>query len=115
MFCTALYLMVGRLRRIKGSYQFDRSLRGDLKHALAVATYQVNLSKVMRWNALPIGTFILLGILESGKSIWIAVGIFLFLLLASYAGGWEHNIYKTRKRELETLQNKLEKDEPDVN
>jgi hypothetical protein len=80
-----------------------------------VATYQVNLSKVMRWNALPIGTFILLGILESGKSIWIAVGIFLFLLLASYAGGWEHNIYKTRKRELETLQNKLEKDEPDVN
>lgn len=108
MLSTALYLLVSRIRRIKGDHRFDRSMRGDLNHAISIATYQVRLSQLMRWNILPIGILILLGVWEGGKSLWLAVGIVIFFVLTNYAAGWEHNIYKARKRELEILQNKLE-------
>lgn len=111
MFTIALYLLVSRIRRIKENYRFDRSMRGDLDHAISMATYQVRLSQLGRWNILPIGIFILLGVWEGGKSFWIAVGILIFLALAYYAAGWEHNIYKARKRELELLQQKLENED----
>ena len=108
MLISALYLLVSRTRRISGNRRFDRSLRGDLTHAISMATYQVHLSRLMRWNILPIGILTLLGIWDHGKPAWIIVGILLFFVLANYAGGWEHRIYKARKRELEILQDKLE-------
>jgi hypothetical protein len=73
-----------------------------------VATYQVRFSQLMRWNILPIGIFSLLGVWESGKSVWQTVGILIIFVLGHYAAGWELSIYKARKRELEILQNKLE-------
>jgi hypothetical protein len=107
----ALYVLISRVRRIKRDRQFDRSMRGDLQHAILVATYQVRLSRLMRWNVLPIGIITLLGVWETGKSIWLAVGILLFAVVANYAAGWEHGIYKRKKRELEVLQSKLENEE----
>ncbi|MEP6673951.1 MAG: hypothetical protein ABJA78_02305 [Ferruginibacter sp.] len=106
---TALYLFIGRARRLKADQHFDRSMHGDLAHAIAVATYQVRFSQLMRWNILPIGIFILLGFWDTGKSVWIVVGTILFFIVVSYASRWEHNIYKARKRELEILQVKLDK------
>jgi hypothetical protein len=111
MLLTALYFLVGRIHRINGNARFDRSMRGDLQHAVSVATYQVRISQLMRWNILPIGLFTLLGVLGGGKSLWLAVAILIFFVLISYASRWEHNIYKNRKRELEALQNKLEGEE----
>jgi len=108
MFITGGCLLVSRTLRRKGDSRFDRSMAGDLSHAISVATYQVRLSRFMRWNVLPIGIFVLLGIWHSGKSIWIAAGTLIFFVLANYAAGWEHNVYKRRKRELEILQSKLE-------
>ena len=107
MLGCALFLLVSRIRRINRSNRFDRSMLGDLDHAISVATYQVRLSQLMLWNILPIGIVSLLGIWEGGKSIWIAAGTLIFFVLAYYAGGWEHTIYKGRKRELEILQDKL--------
>ena len=72
-----------------------------------MASYQVRISQIMRWNILPIAGFTLLGLWEGGKPIWIAVIVLLFFALTYYAGGWEHNIYKRKKRELEILQKKL--------
>jgi hypothetical protein len=108
MFVCALFLFFGRMRRIKGNNQFDRSMQGDLRHAISMATYQVRLSQLMRWNILPIGALSMLGVWEGGKSVWIAIGILIFFVAAYYAGGWEHNIYKSKKQQLEILQNKLE-------
>jgi hypothetical protein len=108
MFGVALYSLVSRVRRIKEGNRFDRSMLGDLEYAISLATYQVRLSQLMRWNSLPIGILILLGVWDGGKSVWIAVGILVFFVLVNYAAGWEHRIYKTRKRELETLHSKLE-------
>jgi hypothetical protein len=108
MFATFLYSLVSRIRRIKSNRRFDRSMHGDLDHAIAVANYQVRLSQVMRWNIVPIGILSLLSIWESGKSFWIAGAILILFILAFYGGLWENNIYKARKRELEILKEKLE-------
>ncbi|MCW3089987.1 MAG: hypothetical protein JWP81_1056 [Ferruginibacter sp.] len=112
MIISALYLLVSRIRRIQGNRRFDLSMRGDLAHAISMATYQVNLSRLMRWNVLPIGILTGLGVWDGGKSIWGAVGILVFFILANYASGWEHRIYKARKHALEKLQDKLENEDP---
>jgi hypothetical protein len=108
MLGSALYLLMSRLHRIKSEKKFDRSLRGELNQAISAATYQVRLSQLMRLNILPIGIILLFGIWEGSKSVWVAVAMLIFFVVANYAGGWEHNIYKARRRELEILQNKLE-------
>jgi len=108
MLVSALFMLVNRIRRIKGDNQFDRSMSGDLDHAISVATYQVRISQIMLWNILPMGALTILGLLEGGKPIWIAVVVLLFFALSYYAGGWEHNIYKRKKRELEVLKKKLD-------
>jgi len=107
MLASAFYVLISRIRRIKGDHRFDRSLHGDLDYAISVAGYQVRFSQLIRWNIIPIGLIILMGMLEAGKSIWIIVGILIFFIFTNYASGWEHNIYKRRKRELEILQEKL--------
>ena len=107
MLGSALYILVHRIQRIKGDQQFDRSINNDLSHAISIASYQVRLSQIMRWNILPIAILTLLGLWEGEKPIWIALIVLLFFALTYYAGGWEHNIYKKKKRELEILQKKL--------
>ncbi|MEP7142679.1 MAG: hypothetical protein ABI707_07405 [Ferruginibacter sp.] len=108
MFTTALYLLVSRIRRRKAFARFDRSMLGDLHHAISLATYQVRFSRLMRWNALPIAIFVFLGIWDKGKPVWVASGVLIFFVLVNYAAGWEHNIYERKKLELEILQKKLE-------
>ena len=108
MLASALFMLVNRIRRINANNQFDRSMSGDLNHAISVATYQVRISQIMRWNILPIAAFTFLGLWEGGKSIWIAIIVLLFFALTFYAGGWEHNIYKRKKQELEVLKKKLD-------
>ena len=110
MLITAVYVLVGRVRRLKEQSKFDRSMLEELKHAIATATYQVRLSKIMRLNILVIGALSLLSVLSAGKSIWFAAGILVFFLIVYYASGWENNFYKNKKRELELLQDKLEKE-----
>jgi hypothetical protein len=110
MILTAVFFFLGRIRRTQRDLHFDRTVRGDLDYSISVATYQVRISQLMRWNILPTGIILLVSVWERGKSIWIAVGLFIFLVLTSYASGWEHRIYKGRKRELEILRNKLESD-----
>jgi hypothetical protein len=107
MFITVFYSLNSRIRRAKANHQFDRSIQSDLDYAISTATYQVRLSQLMRLNIIPIGTFILLSFWEGGKSIWLILGAIFFFVLSYLASGWEHNIYKARRHELEALKNKL--------
>src|SRR4051812_825366 len=43
MFVTALYVIVNRVKRMSAEQTFDRSIAGDLDHAIATASYQVRL------------------------------------------------------------------------
>jgi hypothetical protein len=112
MILVALYCLASRIRRLKSDGRFDRSLHGDLSVAISVASYQVRFSSLMRWNILPIGILLFIGTLESGKSIWIGIGTIAFLLIVSYASGWEHRFYKQRKIELRMLREKLDNENP---
>jgi hypothetical protein len=107
MFGTALYVLANRARRIKGDNRFDRSVRGDLDHALSMATYQVRLSRLMRLNVLPMAALILLGMGEARKSLWLAGAVLGMFALSWFAGGFEHRYYRARQRELESLHKKL--------
>lgn len=108
MFVTALYFLSSRIYRLKANKRFDRSMLSDLQYALSTAAYQVRLSTIGRWNSLPIAIFIFLGLWDGGKPIWMAFGILIFFVVVNYLAGWEHNIYKARRRELEILQQQLE-------
>jgi len=114
MFGSAFYLLISRIRRLKEEHQFNRSMLGELKHAISTATHQVRLSHVMRWNIVPIGLLSLLGVLEGGKSVWIIIVLLIVFVFAFFAGGWEHGIYRNKKRELEILLNKLQRESSDV-
>ena len=110
MFACVVYVWINRLRRKKRDQQFDRSMHADLDHTISVAAYQVRLSQIMHWNILPVGALTLLGVWGGGKPIWVIGVILIFFALAYYAGTWEHNVYRSRKRELEILKTKLEED-----
>ena len=107
MFATMLYMLVSRVRRLREATKFDLTLLGDLKNAITTASYQVRISRLMRWNNLPILILVLLSIWENSKSSWVALLTLLVFSLAYYLSGWEHNIYVKRKKELEELYKKL--------
>jgi hypothetical protein len=85
-------------------------LAAILDCAIAMATYQVRLSQLSHWNILPIGILSLLGIWEGGKSVWIGAATLIFFVFAYYIGSIEHRHYQARRRELQILQQKLEKE-----
>jgi hypothetical protein len=108
MLMIAFYIIISRVRRIAANKLFDRSMRGDLQHAISVATYQVRLSQMMRWNVVPIAVLSAVVVIAGGKSIYVALAMIVVFAIAFYLSRWEHNIYVNKKRELETLQQKLE-------
>ncbi|MHA4809518.1 hypothetical protein ACX0G9_15500 [Flavitalea flava] len=107
---TGIYILMSRIRRIKGNNRFDRSMRGELDHALSMATYQVWLSQFMRWNILPVALLILAGAWHGGKSIWIIGGMSVFFVVTYFASAFEHRIYQNRKKDLQSFQKSLEKE-----
>lgn len=108
MFVVACCVLLSRAYRTREEHRFDRTIQGDLSHAIFVASYQVRLSKLMQWNILPIAILVVFGMWESGKSLWIAGGLILFFMVTAYASRWEHHIYERKRRELEALRDKLE-------
>ncbi|HEX6432238.1 MAG TPA: hypothetical protein VF008_31315 [Niastella sp.] len=110
MLGTALYVLVNRIRRMREQKQFNRSLSGDLQHALAAAGYQVRISNIMRWNTLPIMLLVLLSNWEGGQSVWFSVIVALFFVLVFIASGWEQGIYRNKMKELQVLQKKLQEE-----
>jgi hypothetical protein len=108
MLMIAGYVARGRYQRISGNTRFDRNLKGDLEFALDVARYQVKLSTLGRWIILPVAILSVTGLLEAEKSIWIALAVIIFMLMANYLSGWESKYYETRLHQLEVLKRKLE-------
>jgi hypothetical protein len=107
---TALYVLANRIRRMREQKQFNRSLSGDLQHALTTAGYQVRISRIMRWNTLPIAVLVLFGSWEGGQSVWFLVAVALFFVLVFLASGWEMGVYRNKMKELQVLQQKLQEE-----
>lgn len=108
MFATVVYLVVGHIRRIKAGRRFDRSIHGDLDHAIWLAGYQVRLSQFIRWNLLPMGVIMIFSGWEAGKLIRVGLIILIANILAFYVTSTGIRANKRRKRELQGLKEKLE-------
>jgi len=108
MFATVVYLVTGHIRRLNASRRFDRSIRGDLDHAISLASYQVRLSQFIRWNLLPMGVIMIFSSWDSGKLIRIGLIMIIANILAFYVTSKGLRAEKRRKRELQSLKEKLE-------
>jgi len=108
MFAIVVYIVISRIHRIKASRQFDRSIHGDLDHAISLAGYRMRLSRIIYWNLLPMGAIMIFSGWEAGKLIKASAVILVSYALAFYVGRKEHRASKSRKRELQVLKEKLE-------
>jgi hypothetical protein len=110
MFATVVYVVAHRSRRISSSRRFDRSIHGDLDHAISVASYHVRLARIMNWNLLPLGAIMIFSGWEAGKLLKVAAVILVSYALAFYAGVKGNRTNVRRRRDLQVLKEKLEAD-----
>jgi len=115
MIFVGLLCIVGRVRRKNGEKQFDRTMLGDLDHAVSVANYQVRFSGLMRWNIIPVGILIIWGAWEKGNLVVAIVLIVVFSSLSFFGSALEHNYYKARRNEVVQLRKTLMEVENDGN
>jgi len=108
MFATVLFVVTSRIRRIKANRRFDRSIHGDLDHAISLASYRVWLSRIILWNLLPMGAIMIFSGWEAGKFFKVSVVILVSYTLAFYVGSKGLRSDKRRRHELEVLKEKLE-------
>jgi len=108
MFVTVVYFTIGHIRRVKAGRRFDRSLHGDLDHAIFLANYRIRLDQVILWNLLPMGAIMILSGWEAGKLLKVSAVILASYALAFYVTSKGHRANKRRKRELQALKEKLE-------
>jgi hypothetical protein len=108
MFAIVVYFVVSAIRRIKASRQFDRSIHGDLNHAIFLISYQMRISQIIRWNFIPLGAIMILSGWESGKLFMVSAVILVGYTVAFYATGKGILANKRRKRALQALKEKLE-------
>jgi hypothetical protein len=108
MFAIVVYLVVSRIRRIKASRQFDRSIHGDLNHAISLASYQMRISQIIRWNFIPMGAIMIFSGWEAGKLFKVSAIILVSYTVAFYVASKGYSANKRRKRALQALKEKLE-------
>ena len=106
-----VYGMISRFLRKNKTENFERSILGDLEHALSISEYQVSLSKGMLYGFWPAVFLIsLLSLIMSDKPIWYSIIFGLLFIGVSFLSRWEHRCYVRRKNELATLKKKLAED-----
>jgi len=110
MFATVVYVGAHRFRRVSSSRRFDRSIHGDLDHAISIATYHVRLARIMNWNMLPQGVIMIFLGWEAGKLLKVGAVVLVAYSFAFYAGIKGNRVNIRRRRELQTLKEKLEAD-----
>lgn len=108
MIIVGLLCLLGRVRRLNGDKQFDRSMLGDLDYAVSVATYQVRFSGLMRWNIIPVGLMILWGAWGKENVTVAFIVVIVFTSLAFFGSRLEHNYYKSRLHDVVQLRKNLQ-------
>lgn len=108
MFLISAYVFIQRRRRLRNENHFDRTMLGDLEHAISNAAYQVNLSYAMLLTIVPIFLLTFLGALSQHKSTGVLILIIILFVVAFLLGRWEHRSWHiARKKRLEALKEKL--------
>ncbi len=109
MLFTVGYLIYIRRKRKKSDQRFDRTILGELDHAISNTTSTIKIGRTMiYWYFIPIAIFIVTKMIYQEASLekWLLIiGAFL---LGSYVANWEiKKCHIPRKRHLESLREKL--------
>jgi hypothetical protein len=108
MIATVVFVAAHRARRISSGHRFDRSIHGDLDHAISIATFQVHLVRILSLNILPLGAIAFLIAWGSGQLLKACIFVLLACPPSFYVGIKGNRKYVRRKRALQVLKEKLE-------
>ncbi|MEQ8303516.1 MAG: hypothetical protein RIB47_09000 [Cyclobacteriaceae bacterium] len=108
LMAMAVLIVIWRNRRLKDEKKFDRTMLGDLEHAISNATYQARLSHVMLLMVIPVFAFTILAAWLEQKPIEVLAVIALLFVAATVLGRWEHrSIHVKRKKRLVAMRDML--------
>ncbi|MDW3195605.1 MAG: hypothetical protein R8G66_24730 [Cytophagales bacterium] len=106
---TSVYIYIGRIKRKKKESQFDRTMLGELDHALYNSEYEIRRARTFPlWYLIPVSIPAMLNMYMNDASItkWVLV---LFAFTLSYVVVWFGltKMQEPRKRKLEKLREKI--------
>lgn len=109
---TVLFIQYFRHRRKKGENRFDRSVMGELDHAISNTNYIIRFSYLMVAGYLvPFNLFYIGKMFDRGASLEKWLMILSMYALAFFLIRWERrNCHIPRKEQLEKLKEKLQED-----
>lgn len=103
------YVLIGRRGRKRVERHFDRSMLGDLDHAIANVNYEIKRNKTfIWWFMLPVGVPMFLNLVQGAAPSWKWLIILPVFLLAFGVVQWElRSKLLPRRQRLEALRNTL--------
>lgn len=105
---TAVYIFIKRQYRLKNENQFDRTMLGDLDHAIKNANYRARLSSSMLVYFIFVSLLMISNAIYEGKSMIQLIAIAAFCIIVLFLGRWEHRSWHmANKKRLEAFRNKL--------
>ena len=105
---SASFIYTRRLKRLKNENRFDRSILGDLEHAISNATYRANLSYLMLLLFIPVSLLMIANAINEDKSLATIFFIVVFVTVTWFLGRWEHRSWHlANKKRLEAMKKKL--------
>lgn len=112
MMLTVAYIYLTRVKRKKSEHKFDRTILGELDHAIARTKSTIKLGSTMIWwYFLPICIWVIGNMTYKGASWekWLLImGAFI---LGFTVSSWEvRKIHVPRRKRLEALRNKLKEE-----
>ena len=108
----SVYVLMGRIRRKKQENQFDRTMLGDLDHAIANISYETTRAKTfVWWYILPVAIPTLLNMMQAGVPAWKWLFVLFAFVLSYSVVQWSLKLkHLPRKGALEALREKLTKE-----
>lgn len=108
MLAFACYIFISRHKRLKGEDRFDRTLLGDLDHAISNVTYRTQLSYYMLLYFIPVGLLLIANAIQEGLPLIKVFLIVMFVIVSLFLGRWEHRSWHlAQKKRLEAMREKL--------
>lgn len=108
LLCSVAYVIYRRQHRLKNENLFDRTLLGDLEHAISNATYRARLSSWLLMYWIVFGILFVSNFIVAEESLLVILLATAFSIIIWFLGRWEHRSWHlANKRRLEAMKEKL--------
>lgn len=109
MLGAAIFIFIRRQKRLGMYANFERSILGDINHAIANATYQVRLSQGAKSLYIVVGILTVLSLVDTLDEWYKGASVGLLFIVGYFGARWEHKtFYVSQKRSLEEMREQLQ-------